>query len=176
MAFIAARLCPYTNLRLKSLLAAFTAFSALDVLLYPVRYLMAPYIVYGCEVSIALVFLIYIYNKWYNQDCDVLDDDHLFIVSKRVNGLKPLVVSMFSADPQGGFGVYANGNWYHFRKSTGVIEKTNGDVLRALSNNYTFQAVGLAEHKDIERLDSMVGQRLTPFTNCITEFRRFDRG
>lgn len=176
MAFLATRLCPYSRLRLKSLLAAFTAFSVLDVVLYPVRFLMAPYIVYACEVVTAFIFLLYIHNKWYNSRSEPLDDEHLFLVSKRVSNLKELILSMVCDNPQGGFSIYAGGEWYHYRKTRGVIEKTSGEVLKSLASNYVVQSLRLANIHDINRLESMVGLKWTPFKNCITEFKSFDRG
>lgn len=176
LALLATMSTPYTKLRLKSLLAAFCAFSWLDVALYPLRYLMAPYIVYAVEVAIAFIFLLYIYNKWYDSRSEPLDDEHLFIVSKSVNSWKELLVSLFCSNPQGGFSIYAKGNWYHYRKRNGVIEKTNGDVLKSLASNYIFQSYRLANLHDIKRLESMVGDKWTPLKNCITEFRSLDRG
>lgn len=176
MASLALRLCPYSQLRLKSLLAAFTAFSVLDVALYPVRYLMAPYIVYAVEVCAAFIFMLWIHNRWYNSRSDPLDDEHIFIVSRKVSNTKELIVSLFCSQPSGGFSIYARGNWYHFRKRTGIVEKTNGEVLKSLSSAYLIQSMGLADDDDIERLDAMVGGSWSYFDNCVSKFMAFDRG
>lgn len=166
---------PYTNLRLKSLLAAFSAFSWLDVALYPVRYLMPPYIVYSVEVAIAFIFLLYIYNKWYSFRSEPLEDEFLFVVSKKPSSFIELIVSIFCSEPSGGFSVYAK-DWYHFRKKSGTIEKADGCVLKELADDYVFHSVCRLEKRHTERLESMIGLKWTPFRNCISEFKSFDRG
>lgn len=171
MAFLAYRLTPYTRLHLKSLLAAFTAFSVLDVALYPSRYLMAPYIVYGLEVCVAFIFLLYIHHKFYNIINDDLDDKHIFMVAAKPHNLRQLVVSMFCQMPIGGVGVYAGGNWYHYRRKSCQLEKTTSNVFRAVASNYHIIEIGPNSDRAIARLDAIVGIKWTPTRNCITQLR-----
>lgn len=159
---------PYTDLRLKSLLLAFSMFSALDVLLYPVRYLMAPYIVYALEVCAVFIFLLYIQNKWYNRASDDLDDEHFFSIETRPRNLAHQVVSWFTKNATGGVGVLAGEDFYHYRRKTWMLEKSGREHLEKNLHKYLIIRHGPLNRSYKDLLDKEVGTKWTLVRNCMT--------
>ena len=171
LSFVASTFLDMTRLRLKSLLLAFSLFSALDVALYPVRYLTAPYIVYAIEVAYAFLFLLYIQNKWYDAPSDELDMDHVFLVQVKPTTFLQHILSLFMPTPTAGVGIYARDEWFHYRKKSRKVEMTDGAKLRYSKDRYLIIQCQPVDAFTYHHLTSLVGSRWSLMRNCLTQLR-----
>jgi hypothetical protein len=171
LSFVASSFLDFSQLRLKSLLLAFSFFSAIDVAFYPFRYAVAPYIVYALEVAYAFLFMLYIQNKWYDQPSDELDMDHVFLVLNKPTSFLQHLLSLVMPQPTAGVGIYARNEWFHYRKKTRLVEMTSGDTLRHRKDNYLIIQCQPVDAFTFHHLTSLVGSRWSLMRNCLTQLR-----
>lgn len=169
ISFVAYLQTPYINLRLKSILLTFVFFSILDVILYPLRYFMLPFLIYGIQVVVAILFLLYIENKWYRRP-SVPIEDGIYLILKRVTSFKEHILSLFTSTPMAGAGIIIEDDWIHFRKKTGVVEVTPVNTFKKISDNYIILQLHNVDPTKIQHIHTLVGSSWSVFNNCLTNF------
>lgn len=106
---------PYKQLFAKS----FVLVLFINELMDPLTYITWPllknlYLTYSIKFTVGLALILHIWWKNYETANDELDEHHFFRVGIRPKGLQDFLLSLIK-DPIGGVGIYARGQYYHYR-------------------------------------------------------------
>lgn len=134
---------PYRNLMAKSFVACLVLIEGFEAVSYFFWWMLDyPYFWYVVKALLCLDLVFYICWRDYDRANDELDDEHFFQVGIRPVSFQDFILSMVK-DPVGGVGIYADGNFYHYRHGRLVIH----------DRKYIDQAKGKYRIKKMRRID-----------------------
>lgn len=168
--WIAMSFIPYKKLQLKSILAIWIVTDIVDFLLYPLWFYIPDnvYLSYSLKFTLCVAWLCFIWFRNYERENDVLDDEHFFKVGIRPADPQDFLLSLIR-EPIGGTGIYACGNFYHYRKGKLVVEDKKY-IMRA-GNKYRIYKMRKIDLDRLNMLDSLIHGKYSAWSwiwNCKT--------
>lgn len=161
-------LCPWTNLRLKCLLAALAAYYASDIVLCLLWYALgvpSPLITLLVQGGVFLGAALIYAMRSYQMPSDELKPGYLYCVRKIPSNTQDMLISMATSyGPDGAYSLYIDGHVYKFAAGRLVKRK----VSQLPSNSYHVIRGGKIDQKLKDRLDSLVGIKWSLKKNCLT--------
>lgn len=129
---------------------------------------VSPYFFYLIK-SLACVAILarYIWRNYENES-DSLDEEHFFSVGIIPDGFQDFILSLIK-DPVGGVGIYAQGNFYHYRKGRLLIHSKS--YLLKAGKKYRIRRMRKLDKGRINMLESLRVSRYSTWSwiwNCKT--------
>lgn len=164
---LGAVLFPFERLRGKSIVAALAVVTWLEVL-----YLLLHYSVglnayntwlLGQLVAFVSVTAFYWFRPYYSPS-DPLDDQHLFLLSRKPHTAQGFFLSMLGFfGAYGGFALYARGLIYSYRN--GILRAV--PYSPSVSDTYHIRRGGLITSSEQAELSALIGARWSVRENCL---------
>lgn len=165
---LCATLTPWRMLRLKCLLAALCGYYISDAIVCATWYAwnfpspIAALIVQGLGFFGAAA---YYWWRSYDQPSDSIDGDHLYCLRTKPADIQDFLISLIGIyGPNGGYGFYANGRIYRYRRGWMVAQSI--DLLPL--ERYHVQRGARLTPAILDDLNALVGKRWTWSRNCLT--------
>jgi len=160
---------PYKNLAAKTLVAVLVVVELIDVVSYPIWYSsMHPVLIYSVKAIASLVIFIYYWWRDYDKGNDILDEFNFFTVGIRPNGFQDFILSLLR-EPVGGVGVYAKGEFYHYRH--GLLQIDSRAYIERLNSKYRIKRMRRCDARRLKVLKSLTKSKYSAWSwlwNCKT--------
>lgn len=176
LSFYVASIVPYSELRIKCIMAAIFGYSVADLLSVVLFYWIHPitYIVVNIIQAQFVVFMIILYAvRSYHQASFTPEPSRIYCIRKKPKSLQGLIIAMFgSLGAQAGYSIYCNGNVYKF--TNGVLERVK--YTASMITDCHVSKGGEYRFSREAALNKMVGAKWSLFgKSCITTLARFWR-
>lgn len=163
---------PYRNTAAKCILFAWFGYEFIQFiqsvfLLFAIKLTSYPRTI---ETIVAAILASWYFFRSYDLTSDPIDDDHLFILRLRPDGLQDTIIAMCSFLPFGGMAIAYKGQIWRYRQGKLVKSKFT-------DNSRYFAIRGRIPHDStIWQLDELVGTKWSLRKNCFTTLGSIARG
>lgn len=100
-----------------------------------------------------------------------LNDKDIFAVRSKASGLQDYILALLNKYELGSYGLYYNGNYYHYRH--GILVKDSKKLLQAKKEKFVIIKSKSYDKETISKIEQLVGTRWSIINNCFTRIRPF---
>ena len=166
----AVSLISYKQLVLKSVLAVWAVTDFVDAFNPLLWELFGNWLfpIHAIKAIIATIWVLFIWFRSYDRENDPLDTEHFFLVGVRPTGLQDFILSLIK-EPHGGSGIYANGNFYHYRH--GQLKIHTLEYLIRAQNKYRIRKIRKIDPTRLSQLNNLLYTKYKKWSlinNCKT--------